>query len=320
MPLPHRASQTQGQSQQPDEAGHSPLRLPRPRLPRNAPTNTWDGGLAEVLSAPRQQACPQAAAPRTTSPPPARPAEDPADTNSPQVVSEAPTNTTGLQVASDRALAEAIQARLWEEADDGERTADASHAPRRAVSRGPALTAEEWGGGLGDVLPVRSYGGGGVPSSHRSQGGGSNQAHGSAMGPRPRRRAPESDAGSSPSYEELMSMHLRDNGPERAEEAWRQVIALFKPVSRSSKPKGDADAGGEPAACCSICLDPLIEARRAQGVHRHALRAQPVCELPCGHQFHKRCITDCVKQGHSCCPNCRYDLLSNRPAVCGDPE
>lgn len=115
-------------------------------------------------------------------------------------------------------------------------------------------------------------------------------------------------AGAAVTYEELMQAHLRDNRRARDPDAWRRVIKLFKPVRTRTVSKPLTSAGGEAgeeAEACSICLDPLV---------RTGSKLQ-VCALPCAHQFHTKCITECVKQGHGCCPNCRYDLIEKQPAA-----
>ena len=66
--------------------------------------------------------------------------------------------------------------------------------------------------------------------------------------------------------------------------------------------------------CCSICLEPL-GLTPAAAATRRVVAPLPVCALPCSHRFHRKCITECVKQGHGNCPNCRYDLFANAPAA-----
>lgn len=93
-------------------------------------------------------------------------------------------------------------------------------------------------------------------------------------------------------YVELMRMHLEDNVlPARAPSEWRQLLRLFRTARASN---------GE---CCSVCLESLSCASQPAG------NAAAVCRLPCGHFFHRECITQCVRQQHWACPNCRDDLL-----------
>lgn len=44
---------------------------------------------------------------------------------------------------------------------------------------------------------------------------------------------------------------------------------------------------------CSICLGEITE---------------DCVSLPCGHNYHGKCIKGCLSSGHSKCPNCRSDV------------
>ena len=128
-------------------------------------------------------------------------------------------------------------------------------------------------------------------------------------------------------YHALMQMHLRDNahllrggggggglggggGPpaEKKKEPWRDVTRLFTAVKPKRGAKGDGD-GCSGDACCSICLDPFSGAANLAPSQR-----RPVCSLPCGHHFHRQCITDAVKHKAQC-PLCRFDLERCAPAT-----
>ena len=272
---------------------------------------------------------------------------------------------------ADQVLAERLQGELWASelsaevaaaaaaAADDAAAAEAAEAAeptwRERASRPRAPTADEWGGGLGDVLPRRSTRGNGstYPTSRAEQplhrpahamrsstasarsrhsgGGGSRGAAGGGDGGAGRRwpihaiaravmeeeedvsrghgtRDASAPASPTPTYEDLMLLHRRDNGPAHGANTWRQAARLFKTVRPA------ATTGSGEAQCCSICLDPLVQG----GGGLASSTRQPVSALPCKHMFHTRCITECVKQGHGCCPNCRYDLLSNQPAAAAD--
>jgi len=176
--------------------------------------------------------------------------------------------------------------------------------------RGPAVTAQDWGGGLGDVLrpqaqaqaqprrPAQPRG--------RAHGHGSGRA-GEGLGARNRPSAP-AQATELDEYHELMQLHLRDNveAPLRkaAPDDWREVLRLLKPVRppprRSAASKcSETDPADE--ECCSICIEPLHVSGALKG-------SMPACQLPCRHTFHRKCITECVKRGHWSCPNCRDDM------------
>ena len=151
------------------------------------------------------------------------------------------------------------------------------------ASRGPAATAAEWGGGLGDVLRP----------------------------PAPTRRSPVAPLElPQDEYYELMQMHLRDNVESAsAQKAWQQdwrcVLKLFKTVHPPTHPRrvvvGSGSELTDEAEVCSICIEPLHAAVTGLG-------GSPVCALPCKHVFHRKCLTECVKRGHWTCPNCRDDL------------
>jgi len=48
-------------------------------------------------------------------------------------------------------------------------------------------------------------------------------------------------------------------------------------------------------SCCSICLNSIRKTRS-------------VSELPCGHLFHKQCISKWEQQGKETCPLCRRNI------------
>ena len=170
------------------------------------------------------------------------------------------------------------------------------------ASRGPAATAAEWGGGLGDVLrppaPTRRSL---VAEAARARIESSRLPARAAVAPL---ELPQDE------YYELMQMHLRDNVESApAQKAWQQdwrcVLKLFKTVHPPTHPRrvvvGSGSELTDEAEVCSICIEPLHAAVTGLG-------GSPVCALPCKHVFHRKCLTECVKRGHWTCPNCRDDL------------
>jgi hypothetical protein len=362
---------------------------PAPWRRSAAQIEEWGGSLEQVLAAPRasgrrtatsEQAATerpprptvpsQAAAPRTSVPTAVgsqRGVQLAASAHAaPSVppLPPPPPPPPASHLAADLALAQRLQRELWEgwegrASSPPPAVADAAGSDERVAfepappgvhRRARAPTADEWGGGLGDVLPRRASSRGHASASapqprqhlaarrrhgerEDARGGGADDDRGgaalaatehwlqdSALASGRRwpiaaiARAAQSEVnvaeGPAVTYEELMALHARDNGPSADPDAWRRVTKLFKPVRSSALAAG---GGGDEAACCSICLDPLAPPSTVRGVAAAAARA-PVCALPCKHQFHTKCITACVKQGHGCCPNCRYNLLQNRPA------
>jgi hypothetical protein len=174
------------------------------------------------------------------------------------------------------------------------------------ASRGPAATAAEWGGGLGDVLrppaPARSSL---LAEAARAR----NASHRLPAAAPP--ELPQDE------YYELMQMHLRDNVESApAQKAWQQdwrcVLKLFKTVHPPSHARrvvvgsvseltDEDEMLTDEDEVCSICIEPLHAAVTGLG-------GSPVCALPCKHIFHRKCLTECVKRGHWTCPNCRDDL------------
>ncbi len=185
---------------------------------------------------------------------------------------------------------------------------------RVAASRGPAPTAAEWGGGLGEVLRPPA-GGSSAAEAARSREERERPAGAPARAerglPQPRDE-----------YYELMQMHLRDNvegapAQKAWQQDWRCVLKLLKTVRPPPRARGARAGGRAGASCCtdadsvteasgdtelcSICIEPLHVAGPVPG-------GFPVCALPCKHAFHRKCLTECVKRGHWTCPNCRDDL------------
>ena len=136
-----------------------------------------------------------------------------------------------------------------------------------------------------------------------------------------------------PDYNELMALHLQDNPPRGGgggsggggnngnsrgltatpkDEIWKAATRCFKNVR---PPKATAGSGHEPPTC-SICLEPLAEHTDAK-TRLSSSQRKAVCSLPCKHLFHTPCITEAVKrgQGKPCCPLCRFDLLTCKPAA-----
>ena len=188
----------------------------------------------------------------------------------------------------------------------------AQQAPRV----GPPPSADLWGGSLGDILPRRAS----ASASRRTS------VQRPSVPPRPEMQEPQStgrsrrrpdgprvaraDAtaqGDDADYYSLMQMHMQDNVARKHAASWRELLALLRTVRRPTRADGTSCPAEEETAC-SICLD---------GLHRAGSVAcrQPVCALPCGHQFHRQCITQALRQGHGCCPNCRYDLRADA-AIC----
>ena len=215
--------------------------------------------------------------------------------------------------------------------------AAAFEAVSRRPHRGPVVTVEEWGGGLGDVLrppapPRRSQPAAhaAAPQDQATQPPRYSHAHASNLPPHGSGGGSGGGSGSRGSrgsaappvdeYYDLMQMHMRDNvdsSKKLWQEDWRAVLKLFKSVkppsrTRTQRPPPAAASDGAPAAeeeaeCCSICIEPL----HATCVHLKGPSHGPataVCSLPCGHAFHRKCLTECVKRGHWTCPNCRDDL------------
>jgi len=214
--------------------------------------------------------------------------------------------------------------------------AAAFEAASRRPHRGPVVTAEEWGGGLGDVLrppapPRRSHSAAhaAAPQDHATRAPRYSQAHAPSLPPHGTDGSgggsgSRGSRGSAPppadEYYDLMQMHMRDNvdaSKKVWQEDWRCVLKLFtsvKPPSRSrtQRPPASAATDGAPAAeeeaeCCSICIEPLHTTCAHLKGPSHG-PATAVCSLPCGHTFHRKCLTECVKRGHWTCPNCRDDL------------
>jgi hypothetical protein len=168
-------------------------------------------------------------------------------------------------------------------------------AERRPRPAPPSV--EEWGGGLGDVLPRRAE-----TRAERAPSG-----RGGASTTRERREPPSRPSFSAadaaePDYATLMQMHLRDNGPR----ATRKPADLTRHLKAVRAPPRNAEA------TCSICLDPLA----ASSASLSSSQRKAVCSLPCGHFFHRQCITETINHGHTCCPNCRFDLVTCAPAEC----
>ena len=109
------------------------------------------------------------------------------------------------------------------------------------------------------------------------------------------------------------------------EEQWCAVLRQLKAVSPQR-------AAASECNLCSVCLEGFgadggasacgSPDRRAAAV-RH--RQEPVCVLPCGHHFHRKCVTEWLRRakakgplaGNCCCPNCRYDLAGGGHAGSG---
>ena len=172
---------------------------------------------------------------------------------------------------------------------------------------------EDWGGGLADVLPpqrstashatrlrsderqaARIRGGERGGRSEGVQGGGGEPSRG--------------DEGGMPTYDELMRLHLRDNppahagpearrGPDPADgrpavqqtSQWTRVLQMLRPAPLNAAEMKDCE--------CSVCLDAFSAS---------SLRA---CKLPCGHIFHRRCITEWLRVDVRC-PNCRHAVVN----------
>ena len=166
------------------------------------------------------------------------------------------------------------------------------------ASRGPAATAAEWGGGLGDVLRPPA------PARSSLLAEAARARNASRRLPAAPPELPQDE------YYELMQMHLRDNVESApAQKAWQQdwrcVLKLFKTVHPPSHARrvvvGSGSELTDEDEVCSICIEPLHAAVTGLG-------GSPVCALPCKHIFHRKCLTECVKRGHWTCPNCRDDL------------
>ena len=189
--------------------------------------------------------------------------------------------------------------------------------------RAPAVSyAEEWGGGLADVLRRREAPPTRGPASAEYETVPRRTPHASEA----RRRAgaaadnplAAAEQTASLGYEELMALHVRDNVARpvgKHADDWRAVLRKLRTVrAPTSRARAIDDARGEAEgateeACCSVCLEALHGAAGSAVHARHA-----VCELPCKHTFHRHCIMQCLKRGHWACPNCRYDLRRDAPA------
>ena len=94
------------------------------------------------------------------------------------------------------------------------------------------------------------------------------------------------------SYEELLDLEERMGGPV-ARGASASVIEAL-PETRHRAGKGAGGAGPTSAESCSVCLEEYAEGDRMR-------------TLPCGHQFHSRCI-DRWLQNNRACPICKKDV------------
>ena len=117
-------------------------------------------------------------------------------------------------------------------------------------------------------------------------------------------------------YHAMMALHMRDNMPPSNPEQWKRVLQRLKSVAppprrRGPAASGEAVVGGVDDETCSVCLDGLHPLPASVALHQKRVA---VCALPCGHAFHRPCITQCIKAGHWRCPNCRYDLVGDAPA------
>lgn len=89
-----------------------------------------------------------------------------------------------------------------------------------------------------------------------------------------------------------------DEGLENRRGASKQVIDSLETVRlpRAGRAAADGSSGGEPSSpeACAVCLEEL----RAGEVVR---------KLPCGHCYHKQCITRWLQQ-KAVCPVCQASI------------
>ncbi|CAE8625968.1 unnamed protein product [Polarella glacialis] len=71
------------------------------------------------------------------------------------------------------------------------------------------------------------------------------------------------------------------------------ALALLSRCAASLVEGGEGKASFEPGACCAVCLEELCCQAQSQ-----------VARLPCGHDFHRRCVLPWLLQKGSC-PYCR---------------
>ena len=93
-------------------------------------------------------------------------------------------------------------------------------------------------------------------------------------------------------YEDLLDLEERMGGPVGRGASSSVIEAL--PETRHRVGAGTGGAGPTSAESCSVCLEEYAEGDRVR-------------TLPCGHQFHSRCV-DRWLQNNRACPICKKEI------------
>ena len=159
------------------------------------------------------------------------------------------------------------------------------------------MTADEFGGGLGDVLPPRQDEERQRREEQRQRRQRQQQTEQRSQRRRRESQGPDLNGGLSDQqiealmndYERLQALTAATPARTKDDAALRSIIDAL-----------------EPAPCtnddCTICMEPLSDTADQNGT--------PVKSRSCTHVFHRGCIeqwlvADFVKSGECRCPNCR---------------